>query len=73
MGTPAPNCPPNKAQQARCGAGALARNPQDALKMLRTRVTPVRLPKSAAPWPIPPLRIFVTRKGRQILPDPGTP
>jgi hypothetical protein len=32
--------------------------------------TPVRLPKSAAPWPIPPLRILATRKGKQILPNP---
>jgi hypothetical protein len=31
---------------------------------------PVRLPKSAAPWPIPPLRILATRKGKQILPPP---
>jgi hypothetical protein len=30
---------------------------------------PVRLPKSAAPWPIPLLRILATRKGKQILPD----
>ena len=31
--------------------------------------TPIRLPKSAAPWPIPPLRILATRKGKQILPN----
>ncbi len=33
---------------------------------------PVRLPKTAAPWPIPPLRILATRKGKHILPDPPT-
>ena len=32
--------------------------------------TPVRLDKSHAPWPIPPLRILATRKGKHILPDP---
>jgi hypothetical protein len=32
--------------------------------------TPIHLPKSAAPWPIPPLRILATRKGKQILPNP---
>jgi hypothetical protein len=31
---------------------------------------PIRLPKSAAPWPIPPLKILATRKGKQILPPP---
>ena len=31
---------------------------------------PIRLPASAAPWPIPLLRILVTRKGKQILPNP---
>jgi hypothetical protein len=36
----------------------------------KTHATPTRLPKSAAPWPIPPLRILATRKGKQILPDP---
>jgi hypothetical protein len=30
---------------------------------------PIRLPKSAAPWPIPLLRILTTRKGKQIFPD----
>jgi hypothetical protein len=30
----------------------------------------VRLPKSAAPWPIPLLRILTTRKGKQILRNP---
>jgi PD-(D/E)XK endonuclease len=34
--------------------------------------TPVRLPKSAAPWPIPRLRILATRKGKQILPNPNS-
>jgi len=28
------------------------------------------LPPSVAPWPIPPLTILVTRKGKQIIPDP---
>jgi PD-(D/E)XK endonuclease len=31
---------------------------------------PTLLPKTAAPWPIPLLRILATRKGKQILPDP---
>jgi len=31
---------------------------------------PIRLPKSAAPWPIPLLRILATRKGKHILPYP---
>lgn len=33
---------------------------------------PIRLPKSAAPWPIPRLRILATRKGKQILPNPNS-
>jgi hypothetical protein len=32
--------------------------------------THVRLPKSRAPWPIPPLKILATRKGKHIFPDP---
>jgi hypothetical protein len=32
--------------------------------------TTIRLPASAAPWPIPLLRILTTRKGKQILPAP---
>jgi hypothetical protein len=32
--------------------------------------TPVTLPAASAPWPIPPLQILATRKGRQILPHP---
>ena len=31
---------------------------------------PTHLPASAAPWPIPPLKILATRKGKQILPTP---
>jgi len=31
---------------------------------------PTHLPASAAPWPIPPLKILATRKGTQILPTP---
>jgi hypothetical protein len=37
---------------------------------LCTKTPPVHLPKSQAPWPIPPLRILATRKGKHILPDP---
>ena len=37
---------------------------------LCTKTPPVRLPKSQAPWPIPPLRILATRKGKHIFPDP---
>jgi hypothetical protein len=36
------------------------------------QTTPVRLPTSAAPWPIPRLRILATRKGKQILPNPNS-
>jgi hypothetical protein len=32
--------------------------------------TPIHLPTSAAPWPIPPLTILTTRKGPQLLPTP---
>src|SRR5579863_4316047 len=35
-----------------------------------TSTPPTHLPKSAAPWPIPPLKILTTRKGPQILPTP---
>jgi hypothetical protein len=31
---------------------------------------PVRLPKSAAPWPIPALKVLKARTGKRILPDP---
>jgi PD-(D/E)XK endonuclease len=31
---------------------------------------PVRLAKTLAPWPIPPLKILATRKGKHILPKP---
>jgi len=31
---------------------------------------PTHLPETAAPWPIPPLKILATRKGPQILPTP---
>jgi hypothetical protein len=37
---------------------------------LCTKTSPVRLPKSQAPWPIPPLRILAKRKGKHIFPDP---
>lgn len=37
---------------------------------LCTKTPPIRLPKSQAPWPIPPLRILATRKGKHIFPDP---
>jgi hypothetical protein len=30
---------------------------------------PVRLPKSAAPWPIPTLKMLIPRKGKHILPE----
>jgi PD-(D/E)XK endonuclease len=32
--------------------------------------SPIHLPTSAAPWPIPPLKILTTRKTTQILPTP---
>jgi hypothetical protein len=46
-------------------------NPPKADKPPSASLKPLHLPKSAAPWPIPPLRILATRKGKQILPDPG--
>jgi len=55
VGTAAPGCP---AGQSPAAAG------------LHGSRVPVRLPKSAAPWPIPLLRILATRKGKHILPDP---
>jgi hypothetical protein len=39
---------------------------------LCTKTPPVRLPKSQAPWPIPPLRVLATRKGKRIFPDAPT-
>ena len=36
-----------------------------------TTKQPTHLPASAAPWPIPPLKILATRKGKQILPIPN--
>jgi PD-(D/E)XK endonuclease len=33
-----------------------------------SKTTPTHLPPTAAPWPIPPLKILTTRKGPQILP-----
>jgi hypothetical protein len=44
--------------------------PQSRDLLFPPATAPTRLPKSAAPWPIPPLRILATRKGKQILPDP---
>ncbi len=37
-----------------------------------TSLKPIRLPKSAAPWPIPPLKVLKARTGKRILPDPST-
>jgi hypothetical protein len=42
--------------------------PINARKNRRTKR--VRLPKSMAPWPIPPLKILATRKGKQIFSTP---
>jgi len=36
---------------------------------LCAKTVPVRLANSLAPWPIPPLRILATRKGKRIFPD----
>jgi hypothetical protein len=37
---------------------------------LCTKTPPIHLAKSQAPWPIPPLRVLATRKGKHIFPDP---
>jgi PD-(D/E)XK endonuclease len=55
VGTAAPGCP---AGQSPAAAG------------LHGSRVPARLPKSAAPWPIPLLRILATRKGKHIFPCP---
>ncbi|MFZ0863537.1 MAG: group I intron-associated PD-(D/E)XK endonuclease [Candidatus Sulfotelmatobacter sp.] len=44
-------------------------SPKSRNLLLPSTSKPVRLPKTAAPWPIPPLRILATRKGKHILPD----
>ena len=55
---------PSEGAAPRSGAAPKSRDLGFAL------TKPIRLPKSAAPWPIPPLRILATRKGKQILPTP---
>lgn len=47
-------------------------SPKSRNLLFRLANEPVRLPKSAAPWPIPRLRILATRKGKQILPNPNS-
>ena len=42
----------------------------DAVVILSEAKDLCTLPASAAPWPIPPLTILATRKGKRILPDP---
>lgn len=58
---------PSEGAAPRSGSAPQSRD----LASLSAATVPVRLPKSAAPWPIPPLRILATRKGKQILPDPS--
>jgi hypothetical protein len=36
-------------------------------RQLCKETKPVSIPQSAAPWPIPPVRILATRKGKRIL------
>ncbi len=36
------------------------------------KIKPIRLPKSAAPWPIPLLKVLKARTGKHILPDPSS-
>jgi hypothetical protein len=44
-------------------------SPESRDPLFPTTSKPVRLRKSLAPWPIPPLRILATRNGKQIFPD----
>ena len=44
--------------------------PQSRDLLFPHATTPTHLPTSAAPWPIPPLKILTTRKTTQILPTP---
>jgi PD-(D/E)XK endonuclease len=62
----------SEASASRSEADAQSKDPytSSALPDSETKhTTPVSLPQSAAPWPIPPLTILVTRKGKQILAD----
>ena len=53
------------------GAGRRSRSaPQSRDLGFAVSAQPTHLPASAAPWPIPPLKILAVRKGKQILPTP---
>jgi hypothetical protein len=56
---------PSEGADPRSGSAPQSR---DLLFPAATTVT--HLPASAAPWPIPPLKILTTRKTTQILPTP---
>jgi hypothetical protein len=56
---------PSEGADPRSGSAPQSR---DLLFSAATTVT--HLPASAAPWPIPPLKILTTRKTTQILPTP---
>ena len=61
----------SEASASRSEADAQSKDPYTSSALPDSEIkhpTPIRLPKSAAPWPIPRLRILATRKGKQILP-----
>jgi hypothetical protein len=58
----------SEASASRSEADAQSKDPYTSSAQLDT--TPTHLPASAAPWPIPPLKILTTRKTTQILPTP---
>jgi hypothetical protein len=44
-------------------------SPESRNLLFSAPTKPVRLAKTLAPWPIPPLKILATRKGKRIFPD----
>ena len=60
----------NLCQSERSGLLRESESSPESRNLLFAAATPVRLPTSAAPWPIPPLKILATRKGKHIFPDP---
>ena len=61
---------PSEGADPRSGSAPQSRDPYTSCAPPDSETTPTHLPKSAVPWPIPPLKILTTRKGPQILPTP---
>jgi len=61
---------PSEGADPRSRSAPQSRDPYTSCAPPDSETTPTHLPKSAAPWPIPPLKILTTRKGPQILPTP---